>query len=218
MGALTFPRLAALTLAAALLAAGCTNPFSPADPEAPTAGGVVSNFSSPDKVLDTIAEAISAEAGGAVAYGDALADSTTGSTPFGFYAVPDPLALTTWRQSSGRDPYDVGDVRHEKLFFADLLTVLDSFDYTFVFAEDTNSPNDDIDLSNGTALLHRYYILQATKGSIEEIIAVGYADLYLRKYNGRWWLVRWDDRIDPTIGVNPVNLYNRSMGWRRLDL
>lgn len=219
MGALS-PRirLGVACAALALLASGCVNPFQPSDPEPPTSGGVVTNFTTPEKLLDTIAEAISAEASGAIAYSETLADSTAGTTPFGFYAVPDPLALTTWRQSSGRDPYDVGDVRHERLFFSDLLTVLDSFDYTFVFAEDTNSPNDDIDNTAGTALLHRFYVLQASSGSIEEIIAIGYADLYLRKHNGRWWLVRWDDRIDPATGVNPANLYNRSMGWRRLDL
>ena len=49
----------ALLLAAAfaLLFAltGCVNPFSPATPEAPNVGGVVPNFSTPEKVLDTIA-------------------------------------------------------------------------------------------------------------------------------------------------------------------
>ncbi len=219
MGALTPRALACAAFATLLLlASGCVNPFAPEKPQPPDSGGVIPDFSTPEKVLTTIEEAISAEASGTLAYSDALADSTSSATPFGFYAVPDPLALTTWRQSSGRDPYDVGDVRHEKLFFADLLTVLDSFDYTFVFAEDPSSPNDDVDLTNGTALMHRFYVLQASSGSIEENIAIGYADLTLKKHNGRWWLVRWDDRIDPTIGVNPANLYNRSMGWRRLDL
>ncbi|MFN8589331.1 MAG: hypothetical protein U0704_16185 [Candidatus Eisenbacteria bacterium] len=216
MGALR-TRLAAIA-AAALLAAGCVNPFEPAKPEAPTGISVVPNFTSPEKLLDTIQDAISAEADGALAYGDALADSVSESTPFGFYATPDPLALSTWRQGSGRDPYDVGDVRHERLFFSDLLTVLDSFDYVFQWVDDPDSPLPSTDLVNGTALFHRYYVLVASSGSIQETIAIGYADLYMRKHNGRWWLVRWDDRIDPTIGVNPANLNNRSMGWRRLDL
>lgn len=200
---------------------GCVNPFEPATPEAPNVGGVVPNFSTPEKVLDTIAEAISAEGGGELAYSDALADSASSTTPFGFYATPDPVALAAWRQASpGRDPYEAGDVRHERLFFPELMTVLDGFDYVFAWTTDTHSENDDINNTAGTALLHRRYFLQATStdGRIVEIIAVGYADLFLRKYGGRWYLARWDDRIDPDYGVNPLNLYNRSLGWRRLDL
>lgn len=55
-------------------------------------------------------------------------------------------------------------------------------------------------------------------GRISKEIAIGYADLTLRKHNGRWWLARWDDRVDPLIGVNPANTDNRTMGARRLDL
>ncbi|MBI5170893.1 MAG: hypothetical protein HZA61_15495 [Candidatus Eisenbacteria bacterium] len=220
MGTLSARRLCAAILVAAVLG-GCVNPFEPADPVPPNVGGVIPNFSTPEKLLDTIAEAISAEGGGELAYSDALADSASNATPFGFYATPDPVALAAWRQASpGRDPYDPGDVRHERLFYPELMTVLDQFDYVFQWSTDPNSELDDINNTAGTALLHRYYVLQATSsdGRIEKIIAVGYADLFLRKYGGRWYLARWDDRIDPTYGVNPTDLYNRSMGWRRLDL
>lgn len=214
-------RAAALALAIALLAvsSGCTNPFKPGTPEAPSGQMPVENFTTPEKLLTTIESAISAEGDGAQAYGDALADSTTGDTPFGFYAVADPGVLINWRAGSlGREPFDPGDIRHERLFYSNyLITVLESFDYAFVWDTDTHSPNDDIGAD--TALLHRRYLLQATSldGSIEKLIAVGYADLTLKKHNGRWWLARWEDRVDPTIGITPADLFNRTMGWRRLD-
>ena len=127
--------------------------------------------------------------------------------------------LAEWRASPGAgDPYEPGDTRHERLFFSELMGVLESFEYQFAWGTDTGSERDEIGAE--TALLHRYYQLTATSpdGLLFEDIAIGYADLTMRKYNGRWWLVRWDDRIDPTIGVNPSNTYNRTMGARRLDL
>lgn len=208
-------------LAAAALLGGCIeNPFTPASPEAPTGGGPITNFTTPEKLLTTIEEAISAENEGAVAYGEVIADSTTNTTPFGFYAVPDPGVLAAWRATPGAgDPYDPGDVRHERLFFSELVQVLESFDYVFVFGPDNSGTSLD-DIGPETALLHRYYVLQATSadGRITKEIAIGYADLTLRKHNGRWWLARWDDRVDPLIGVNPANTDNRTMGARRLDL
>jgi hypothetical protein len=42
-------------------------------------------------------------------------------------------------------------------------------------------------------------------------------DLVLVKYDGRWWILRWEDRLDPLIGVDPVDQDNRTLGWRRLD-
>lgn len=213
------PRLLLTAFATTLLLGGCVNPFAPGTPPAPNGGPFVSNFTTPEKLLDTIAAAISAEGDGAVAYGDAIADSTSSATPFGFYAVPDAGVLSAWRATPGNsDPYDPGDVRHERLFFSDLLQVLASYDYVFQFASDTYSQNDDIGAE--TAVLHRYYQLDATStdGRLHEIIAVGFADLTVRKYNGRWWLVRWVDRVDPTYGINPPNAYNRTMGARRLEL
>lgn len=86
-----------------------------------------------------------------------------------------------------------------------------------VFDADDTSPNDLIDETAGTALLHRKYYVAATASTTTLIVAVGYVDLYLVKYQGRWYVLRWEDRLDPLIGVDPVDPNNRTLGWRRLE-
>jgi hypothetical protein len=222
MDALKPTRQALLTLAACALvglAAGCTNPFEPATPEAPVGNAVLEDFTKPDRLLQTMANAIENKGpSGRNAYYDAIADSVGPSTP-AFYAVHDPLVVDAWRLTAQRDPPDPWDFRLEKLFYDYLIAVLPQFTYTFQWAPDNSRVLDQIDDGAGTALLHRYYVLQATSkdGKIEKIIAIGYADLYLRKVSSRWVLVRWEDRYDPTVGVNPADPDARSMGWRRLD-
>jgi hypothetical protein len=206
--------LAVLALAAA--AAGCVNPFTPATPEPPSGQGVVEDFATPDGVLTTMEAAI-ADRGpsGRSAYYDALADSTDPSRS-AFYAFHFPPVIDDWRLNAHRDPPPVWDIRLEKLFYDYLINIRPTFTYRFSFSPDnTTSPKDD--KGPDDALLHRYYLLHATSGPIEQDLAVGYADLYLRRFNGRWYLVRWEDRVDPAYGVNPSDPDNRSMGWRRLD-
>ena len=209
--------LAPLVLALSLLA-GCANPFTPATPEVPNANGVVEDFSTPDRLLNTMALGImNRGVSGRAAYLDALADSTNTTTP-AFYAFHYPAVTDAWAVSAGHQPPE-WTLDFEKRFYDYLIAVFPNFSYTFVWGPDGTSPSDQIDLSAGTALLHRYYVLQglSTDQKIDKIISVGYADLYLQKLNGRWLLYRWEDRVDPSVGINPVDTDSRSMGWRRLD-
>lgn len=221
MAALIAPRRLVRVVAAVLLVAtaGCVNPFEPAKPEKPTSAPVVPNFSTPDGVLATIRLAIENKgASGRNAFYDALGDSTTGATP-SFYAVHDPSVVDAWRIIAQRDPPDPWWTWNEKRFYDYLISVLAQFTYAFQWAPDNSQPIDKIDDVAGTAILHRYYVLQATStdGKLQTIIAIGYADLYLQRLGGRWYLIRWEDRVDPAIGVNPIDPKNRTMGWRRLD-
>jgi hypothetical protein len=152
------------------------------------------------------------------AYYDALADSTSASTP-AFYAFHYPAVVDAWRLTAQRDPPNPWDLRLEKLFYDYLISVLPEFTYVFAWGPDNTAQLDQIDDSAGTALVHRYYELQAlsSDGQIQKTIAIGFADLYMQKVNSRWVLIRWEDRVNPADGVNPADPDHRSMGWRRLD-
>jgi len=214
-------RRAGLAIAAGVLAlalGACVNPFQPATPESPTGKGVTENFATPDLLLQTMSDAISTKGtSGRNAYYDVLADSTGTPGMPAFYAFHFPAVVDAWRLSTQRDPPNPWDIRLEKLFYDYLIGLLPTFTYTFVWAPDNSSPVDQYDPTAGTALYHRYYELQATSGSINKTIAIGYADLYMQKVNGRWWLYRWEDRVNPPDGVNPTDPDRLSMGRRRLD-
>lgn len=219
MAALTRPLRAAsalAALAAALLAAGCANPFEPARPQPPDSGGITVDFSSPEKLVETLDAALeNRQTAGRQAWLDALADSSGPGTR-AFYAFPDPRVLADWRQSSSVPPPDPWDRGQESLFFDDFVNLFPA-DYDVTFEEDLTSPADDIDNAAGTALLHRRYVVETTVANATVAIAVGYVDLYLVRYDGRWFVTRWDDRLDGNIGVSPQNPENRTLGWRRLD-
>ncbi len=209
--------IAGALLAAGLLLCGCTNPFAPAKPQPPNGGGVIEDFSTPDRLLQTIEDAIKDKGpSGATAYADAMGDSTGPGTR-AFYAFHDSRVVDAWRIGAQRDPPSPWDLRLERIFYNYLIGVFPTFEYTFQWASDPNSPLDD--RQPESAVLHRYYVLQASgaDGAIQKIIAIGYADLYLQKRDSRWFLYRWQDRLDENIGVNPTDTDNRTMGWRRLD-
>lgn len=205
-----------LALAAAVLLAGCANPFAPATPQPPDTGGITTDFSTPENLVQTLDIALeNRQTAGRQAWLDALADSS-GSGTREFYAFQDPRVLADWRLSSPVAPPDPWDREQESLFYNDFVNLF-AADYDVRFEEDLTSPADDIDNAAGTALLHRRYVVETTIANTTVAIAVGYVDLYLVRYDGRWFVTRWDDRLDADIGVSPQNPENRTLGWRRLD-
>lgn len=210
-----------LTALAVVLTAlgGCRNPFTPADPEPPAAGGVTEDFSTPNKLLDTIASAIADKGqNGATAYANAFADSSQ-ATDRAFYAFHWPAAVDAWRAVSLRDPPNPWDLTLERAFYQYLVGYRPTASYTLLWNDDPTSESDDVEITSpGLAVIHRRYTLftSVTETDIT-VIAIGYADIYLYKANGRWFIYRWQDRVDPDIGVNPVDLEQLSMGARRLE-
>lgn len=206
---------AALTLALiATLAGSCVNPFRPATPEVSTGAGVIANYSTVEKLLQTMADAIEAKSeSGRNAYNGALADSVALGTR-AFYAIPYPAVQDLWPTKT--EPWDIVQERN---FYDYLRGVAQTFAYTCSLEVDNTRPSDSIDEAAGTAVYYRKYTLQATSpdGLVTKTIAIGYADLYLQKLNSRWYLYRWEDRIDPSVGVVPADATQWSMGWRRLD-
>ncbi len=214
-------RLALLAAAPILaLATGCTNPFTPATPEKPPPGDIVIPvYSSTDALLSTIASAMSSRgASGRIAYQDALADST-GADTHAFYAFHPPTVVDAWRLETGLTPPDTWTKPLEMKCY-DYLGQLDpGFTYIFTWAPDDQSgldpPPTDTD-----AMVHRHYSLVAKSadGNTVKSIAIGYADLYMQKVGARWYLYRWEDRIDATYAANnPDDVDAVCMGRRRLN-
>jgi hypothetical protein len=214
---MTTPRRVHAALALILiatLAGGCVNPFLPATPEAPTGKGVVANYSTVEKLLQTMADAIADKsASGRSAYNGALADSVTLGTR-AFYATPYPAVRDLYA-----NPTDPWGIDFEKRFYDYLIGVVQTFTYSFKWSPDNSRPIDFTDEVAGLAIYHRKYELLASSpdGLDLKTVAVGYADLYLQRLNSRWYLYRWEDRIDPGVGVLPADASSWSMGWRRLD-
>lgn len=201
-------------LAVGALAAGCQNPFTPATPQAPSGTPVVENWTLPDSVLRTMADALmNHSASGRNAYYNALADSTSPAMPefyaFAYPTVADlfPTAPTVW------------DSKLEKLFYDNLINVYGTYTYSFKWSEDLSQVADEgADGSGTTALLHRTYQLQAISpdGNDVRIVTIGAADLSFAKVEGRWYLIRWQDRLSKDWPV-PSDSDHPSMGWRRLN-
>jgi hypothetical protein len=194
-----------LGLGAILLIGGC-NLFQPRTPQPPSQGGVPIDYSSPAATLATMASAIEAKAAGnsTVAYLGALADATNGDVQT-FIATFDPDVVTAWEATTNKNPPSEWNLSLENLFFIHL-PELSGNTYNFYWREDVQHPNDE-DPAPNVKVLHRQYELTATpaSGGNVEILAIGYADLtFMKSSNGnRWVIARWEDRYDPTVGINP---------------
>jgi hypothetical protein len=205
-------------LVAALLLSGCTNPFTPARPEAPTGPGVIEKFGSTEDLLATIASAMSVRGvSGQTAYYDALADSTAPGV-YAFYAFHAPGDIDAWHTQTGLNPDPVWSQLQEKPFFGYLGEQAPGLIYAFSWSPD-NLSGLDPPPTETLAMVHRRYLLSASSedGSTERIVAVGYADLYMQKVGARWHLYRWEDRIDPAYGANPADPDAITMGRQRLN-
>jgi hypothetical protein len=214
-------RLLACTIALSVttLLSGCTNPFTPATPEPPGAGGgVVEQFNSTENLLATVAAAMSVRGvSGQTAYYNALADST-GPGVFAFYAFHAPGDIDAWHAQTGLTPDPVWAQGQERPFFGYLGELAPGLTYAFTWTPDDLSGLDPTPTET-LAMVHRHYYLTASSSDFtsERIVAVGYADLYMQKVGARWFLYRWEDRIDPAYGANPSDPDAISMGRLRLN-
>lgn len=213
------PALLLLGLVFGLLLGACVNPFKPADPELPDASGVLEDFSLPESVLVTIERAFSSHStNGANAYLHAYAESTL----FGdraFRAFYDPAVKANWQNSAQLTAPEPWDVNLERNVYTQIAGLRPSYLYLWQWADDPDSPNDEDPALADTVLYHRRYTLFAasTDGNIIEKLAIGYADLSFQKKDGRWSIFRWNDRVDPAVGVTPAVPDERTMSWWRLE-
>jgi len=205
-------------LLALLLLSGCTNPFTPANPEPPSGDIVVEDFSSIDAMLTTMGTAIQTRTqNGADAYIHTYADSLTPADR-AFRAFYDPAVKTAWVSgSNGQTPPDPWTLANERGLHSKLSSIRPNDPYSFVWVRDPNSPADD-EIATDVWSVHIKYTLYATPASTGDpvIIAAGYADLLIQKVGSKWSIFEWHDRLDPDFGVNPSG-DQRTFSYYRLE-
>lgn len=210
--------VALLTLA--LVAGACVNPFKPADPEPPDTSGVIEDFSTPDEVLNTMAIALATRStNGANAYINAYAESTA-TGDFAFRAFYDGAVKANWQASTQQTAPEPWDRELERNVHSFLSGLRPSQHYTWLWDPDPLSPSDEDYTAADTVLYHRHYTLEARANvddADSDTIAIGFAALSFQKKDGRWWIFRWVDRVDPRFGVIPANSDHRTMSWWRLE-
>ncbi|MEY4375327.1 MAG: hypothetical protein RL760_1494 [Candidatus Eisenbacteria bacterium] len=215
MRASTLHRLVTLALCLVLaLPAGCVNPFKPSDPERPDGTGVPENFGTTDDLLQTLQLAVESKSlNGENAWVHAFSDSVTNADR-AYRHFYDPAVKQTWQTGTSLTAPEPWDLTLERGLPRFLFGVRQNLGYAWQWGFDSYSTNDEE--AADTALVHRKYTLVASNGSQSEVIAIGYCDLSLQRKSGRWWIVNWNDRVDPTIGANPSN-DQRTMTWWRLQ-
>ena len=191
-----------------LLPAGCVNPFKPASPEGAGSGGVAEIFDSPDDVLDTMARAIESKSeAGTNAWLHALADSYQQ-----FYDID---VRRDWKKANSQDGPDPWTLNDERKLPSLLFRFKATANYALAWDPDP-AFNDHLPDAADTAQFHRKYTITADDQSTKSVIAIGYADLSFQLVNGKWSITAWNDRVDPTVGVNPSS-DARTMSWWRLE-
>lgn len=212
-------RTLAVVFAIALAAlAGCDlfrPAVSPVPEVSPCSAQVQIDQRDPEAVLETMAEAVDAKGCGSAseAYFSTLADSVNDHVPFRATFADEVIAL---RDQAGQ-PVPVWNLEAERAFFAKFVKLYDT-GYRLTWSQDS-SRTDEINLQTGEATLHRRYdVEQVENDEIQGSIAVGYADLTMRRINDeRWVIVLWADRVDVRIGAAPADPGRRSIGEWRLE-
>lgn len=199
----------AFALLAAAALGSCTNPFTPAQPELPSALTVPQDFSSVEATLATMATAMAAEGIGADAYVAAFSDSTT----------PDDRA---YRALYDQGVYDAAspapppwEKKYERLLFTHLQSLQNQFVYKLSWNPDPDSPSDGTPLQTAhgdTVVIHRRYVLTAAPTAdaltkSPDTLSIGRCDLSLQYLDARWSIFQWNDHaLFPGEVNNPQRL------------
>jgi len=215
------PRLALLALVWFTLTghvfSGCQGLFKPAVPEPPTGPPVQLDYSSPEATLKTMERGMQAKGQGSAAWLGAFADSTRPDDLIGYHQVFDGGDIQFFVSACGCEAPSDWRYSQEQAFFLEFLNVRPSDDYAAKFDSIPAQPDDPP--GDTEAVLHRDYqvLANAIDGSSTTIIAIGTADLTFTKKSSQWLITRWVDHVNPTIGVNPNDPDQLTLGRRRLE-
>lgn len=203
------PAAGALGWAACVLLGGCINPFAPARPEPPVDAGTIiqipTDFTQPERVLNTLALAVAAKAqgNGPDAYLGAFADSSQGDPALRIGFDPDVVAE---RVSAGKA--QPAWTRDKELTFYRYLPTLGTASTDQFLLLFTGYPTAPSDITTDTQVtLYRQYTLTAESAdnSSSVLIATGRADLTMNRVaSGRWTITTWDDHRDPAYTADDV--------------
>jgi hypothetical protein len=208
--------LSGLLTVALALPLGCVNPFKPSDPAPPDGNGVAENFQTPDDVLETLRLAVENKSiNGENAYINCFADSVAPADR-AYRSFYDPAVRQVWQSGTPIPAPEPWNRELERGVPRRLNDIRQNAIYSWQWSRDPFAISDEEGADS--AQFHRKYVLLATDPSSNnsgEIIAQGYCDLSFLKIGNRWAIVRWNDRLDPTIGANP-STDQYTMTWYRL--
>ncbi len=192
---------------------GCSELHKPTAP-VPDRSHLHPSYAQPESCLHYMRLGIERkDAAGLDAYLGALADTT--SDGVGFHAFFDPLV---WNAYPGLKPAD-WDLPHEAQFLPVFID-MHADPYEMKWLPDEVYPYDYVSPEGDRMILHRRYEVRALRQATADtlLIAVGYAELHFARISAsRWALTRWQDRVDPAVGVEPADPEQRTFGYRRLD-
>lgn len=204
----------------AVLVAGC-DLFKPASPEVGSRGPtLLPSYATPESCLFYMQVGFERkDALGQDAYLGALADTTKDGA--GFHAFFDDAVWNAYKANYQNETADFWGLAREATF-------LSSFfghwlcPYDMKWLPDEVYPHDYVSPEGDRVILHRRYEIRALQRPPADtlLIAVGYADMYFTRVSAaRWAMTRWQDRVDPAVGVQPVleKIEQQSLGSRRLN-
>lgn len=212
------PRLALLALAWCTLTggvfSGCRGLFTPAIPEPPRGEPIVPDYRDPEATLRTMVKGLQAKGDGYSAWLGAFADTARDGVDY--HQFFDSGDLQYYQGTCGCVAPTDWRAAQEQEFFLDFLQVYPSDERLAIFDPVEEDP--DPPAQGDTQLLHRRYRVLAT--ALDENtkeIAVGFADLTFTKVGDRWLITKWEDRVDPDVGVQPLDPDRLTLGRRRLE-
>lgn len=197
---------------------GCRGLFTPAIPEPPSGKPIVLDYRSPEATLNTMKLGIAAKGQGASAWLGAFPDSTRPEEGPAYHQIFDSGDLSFFEGACQCEAPSDWRASQEQNFYLAFLDVRPGDEYAARF--DSVDANPDPPPTDTQAIVHRYYTVLATApdGNSRLVIAIGFADLTFTKVSGdRWLITRWDDHVDPAVGVNPIDPYQLTLGRRRLE-
>lgn len=200
--------------------AGCDY-FKPADPNPPEGLVLVGNYTTPEKTLKTIVDAVQAksQAGAAQVYAGAFADSTVHGDIPGYHQDFWPDDAERWIASGRTVPSDWNLVLETRFYDKGTQSLIQIKPGTYQLTWDPEENNPDRVGTNPTILHRRYTLLALDQNAVPvDVVARGLADLTLyQSADGNWYITRWQDREDP-IPYDPTgSLVNVTWGQRRLE-
>lgn len=207
----------------AVLVAGCSNPFLPAQPELPGSDDqnvtVVMDFSTPELVLNTLSAAVAVKdkGNGVAAYLSTFADTLTQGIGAHIEFDPDVVAERA-AAGLGGPPGGWTIEGNEKAFYK-YLSAGSAGDYELawspILTDDTDDPDHQV--------LNRRYSVTASAEDFSSIVSIsqGWASIEMRRISNptvRWVITRWTDHVlDEQTGPDPSDPGLRCFSRLRID-